>query len=105
MKRRKIGLLVLLGGFLLACKSSGAGTPSGGTSGSSGGAGGAQSSMPHTGGTAGASTGSSTSSSGGSAGTGGTGGSPSSGRDGGIANCLEGISCPTPGEACTSSSG
>gem|GEM_PF-536670 len=101
MSKSSARIPMLVGGLLLACSSRGTGAPStGGTSGSLGGAGGAQSSTSHTGGTTtGASGGSSASSSGGG------GGSSSSGRDGGIANCLEGISCPTPGEACTSSAG
>ena len=112
---------LVLTGLLLACSSSSSssgniagrtssggassggassgGAGSGGATASSGGAGGSSPATSQSGGNAGASAGRT-----GSAG-GASGGSSTSGRDGGILDCTEGISCPTPGESCTSSSG
>ena len=75
------------------------GVASGGATASSGGAGGTSLSTSQNGGNAGASAGR-TGSSGGAGG-----GSSTSARDGGILNCTEGVSCATPGDSCTNSSG
>jgi xylan 1,4-beta-xylosidase len=87
-------------GLLLGCSSSGSpGSHSGGASGGTGGAGGAALSTVQTGGTAGTNTG-------GTISQGGSGGAAtSSARDSSIVDCVEGTSCPTPGDSCTNSSG
>jgi xylan 1,4-beta-xylosidase len=90
---------LFLVGFFLGCSSTGSGGHSGGASGGTGGAGGETRVTAQTGGTAGSGTG-------GTVAQGGSGGgSTSSARDSSIADCIEGTSCPTPGDACTNSSG
>lgn len=106
MNCRSISLYLI--GLMLACNGSGGGAParsggtpasSGGRTGGSGGAGGSASSPQQAGGAAGPGGGQTTSTGGAS------GGSAGSGRDASIVDCIEGISCPNPGDACTNASG